>query len=105
MMLIVTTEQVPGRQYEALGLVQGSAILCKNVGRDITQSFRQLVGGELPAYTEMMDRARDMALQRMLAQAQGMGADAVVSMRYATSDIAQGAAEMVAYGTAVRWTE
>ena len=104
-MMIVTTEQVPGRQYEVLGMVQGSAILCKNLGRDITQGLRQLVGGELPAYTEMMEEARRLAVQRMLAQAQGVGADAVVSMRYATSAIMQGAAEMVAYGTAVRWKE
>lgn len=103
-MMVTTTERIEGRTYQALGLVQGSSIQCKNIGRDITQSLRQIVGGELPAYTEMMDRARSVAMERMVQQAQQMGADAIVAMRYSTSAIMQGAAEVVAYGTAVKWT-
>ena len=105
MMLIMTAEQMPGKAYQVIGLVQGSTIQCKNVGRDITQSLRSLVGGELVAYTEMMDKAREIALQRMAAAAEQKGADAVICMRLSTSAIAQGAAEVVAYGTAVRWMD
>lgn len=102
-MLIVNTETIPGRELELLGLVRGSTIQTKNVGRDITQSLKTLVGGELGAYTEMMDHARDLATQRMADQAAALGADAVVNIRYATSAIMQGAAEVMAYGTAVRF--
>ena len=77
----------------------------KNVGCDITQGLKQLVGGELTSYTEMMDKARDIALERMIRAAESMGADAVVSMRYTTSAIVQGAAEVLAYGTAVKWMD
>lgn len=104
-MMITTTEHVAGRNCQVLGLVQGSTIQCKNIGRDITQGLRQFVGGELPAYTEMMDRARSIATERMVYQAQQMGADAIIAMRYSTSAIMQGAAEVVAYGTAVKWSE
>ena len=92
-MLVATTEQVAGRSYEILGLAQGSTIQCKNVGRDITQGLKQLVGGELTSYTEMMDKARDIALERMIRAAESMGADAVISMRYTTSAIMQGAVQ------------
>lgn len=104
-MLVMTAEQMPGKAYQVIGLVQGSTIQCRNVGRDITQGLRSLVGGELVAYTEMMDKAREIALQRMVAAAEQKGADAVVSMRLSTSAIAQGAAEVVVYGTAVKWVE
>lgn len=104
-MMITTTERVEGRNYQVLGLVQGSTIQCKNIGRDITQGLRQFVGGELPAYTEMMDRARSIAMERMVQQAQQLGADAIVCIRYSTSAVMQGAAEVVAYGTAVKWSE
>lgn len=103
-MLITTTEQIAGKKYEVIGLVQGSTIQCKNFGYDITQSFKQLVGGELGASTEMMNQARAIALQRMIDDAERQGADAVVCMRYSTSSVSQGAAEMLAYGTAVRWS-
>ena len=102
-MLVTTTEQIAGKSYEILGLAQGSTIQCKNVGRDITQGLKQLVGGELTSYTEMMDKARDIALERMIRAAESM--DAVVSMRYTTSAIMQGAAEVLAYGTAVKWMD
>lgn len=102
-MMIVTTEQVPGKQIEVLGTVQGSTIQCRNVGRDITQSLRQIVGGELVAYREMMDKARDIAVERMTENATRMGADAIIGMRFSTSAVMQGAAEVLAYGTAVKW--
>lgn len=86
-----------------LGMVKGSTIQCKNIGRDIGASFKNLVGGEMKAYTEMMDEARDLAIQRMVEEAEGLGADAVVNIRFATSAIIQGAAEVIAYGTAVKF--
>lgn len=78
-------------------------IQCKNIGRDIGASFKNLVGGEMKAYTEMMNEARDLAIQRMVEEAEGLGADAVVNIRFATSAIIQGAAEVIAYGTAVKF--
>ena len=86
-----------------LGLVKGSTIQTKNIGRDITQGFKTLVGGELGAYTQMMNDARDLAAQRMEEEAIRLGADAVVNVRFATSAIMQGAAEVMAYGTAVKF--
>ena len=86
-----------------LGLVKGSTIQSKNIGRDITQSFKTIVGGELGAYTEMMNDARALATKRMIAEAEGLGADAVVNVRYASATVMQGAAEVMAYGTAVRF--
>ncbi len=102
-MLTITLEQIPGKQLLPLGLVQGSTIQTKNIGRDITQGLKTLVGGELGAYTQMMDDARQIALERMQKQAQALGADAIVGVRIATSSIMQGAAEVVAYGTAVQF--
>ena len=102
-MLTVTTEKIPQREYEILGLVKGSTIQCKNIVRDIGSSFKNLVGGEMKSYVEMMNEARDIALDRMIKDAQNIGADAVVCMRFATSAIAQGAAEVIAYGTAVKF--
>ncbi|MCI5682994.1 MAG: YbjQ family protein, partial [Clostridiales bacterium] len=84
-------------------LVRGSTIQSKNIGKDIAQSFKTIVGGELKAYTEMMNEARAVATERMVAEAEGMGADAVVNIRYASSSVMQGAAEVIAYGTAVRF--
>ena len=80
-----------------------NAIQCKNIGRDIGASFKNLVGGEMKAYTEMMNEARDLAIQRMVEEAEGLGADAVVNIRFATSAIIQGPAEVIAYGTAVKF--
>ena len=104
-MLIVNTETISGKKLEMLGLVQGSTVQTRNVCRDITQGLKGLVGGELKAYNEMMAHARDLAGERMAAQAAEMGADAVVCVRFATSAIMQGAAEVIAYGTAVRFAE
>lgn len=102
-MLLVNTDYITGKELEMLGLVKGSTIQTKNVGRDITQSFKTLVGGELKAYTEMMDDARKLATDRMMEEAEAMGADAVVNVRYNSASVMQGAAEVVAYGTAVKF--
>ena len=102
-MILTTTEHIPGKEYEVLGLVRGSTIQSKNLGKDITQSFKTLVGGELKAYTEMMNEARALATKRMVEDAESRGADAVVCMRYASASVMQGAAEVMAYGTAVKF--
>ncbi len=102
-MLLVTTETITGKELEMLGLVKGSTIQTKNLGKDITQSFKTLVGGELKAYTEMMNAARALATKRMVEEAEALGADAVVNVRYASSAVMQGAAEVIAYGTAVKY--
>ena len=101
-MLIVTTENIPGKSYEVLGIVKGSTIQTVNALRDIGAGLKTLVGGELKKYNEMMDRARSIAVERMTAEAQALGADAIVSVRFTTSSIMQSAAEIMAYGTAVR---
>ncbi len=102
-MIIVNTDYITGKELEMLGIVRGSTIQTKNVGRDITQSFKNLVGGELKSYTEMMNKARDLATGRMVAEAEQLGADAIVNVRYASSSVVQGAAEVMAYGTAVKF--
>ena len=98
-MVLVNTDYISGKELEMLGMVKGSTIQC----RDIGASFKNLVGGEMKAYTEMMNEARDLAIQRMVEEAEGLGADAVVNIRFATSAIIQGAAEVIAYGTAVKF--
>ncbi len=101
-MILVTTEQIPGRNIQkALGVAKGSVVQTKHVGKDIMSSFKTLVGGEVRGYTEMMNAARAMATKRMVEEAESLGADAVVNIRYASSAIMQGAAEVIAYGTAV----
>lgn len=102
-MIIVNTDYISGKEFEMLGLVKGSTIQTKNIGRDITQSFKTLVGGELGAYTDMMNKARDLATSRMVAEAERLDADAIVNVRYASSAVMQGAAEVMAYGTAVKF--
>lgn len=102
-MLIVNTDYITGKELEMLGMVRGSTIQSKNIGRDFTQGLKQIVGGELGAYTDMMNQARDIATQRMAKEADALGADAIVNVRYATSAIMQGAAEVMAYGTAVKF--
>ena len=102
-MILVNTDYITGKQLQMLGLVRGSTIQSKNIGRDITQSFKTLVGGELKAYNEMMNEARALATKRMVAEAEQLEADAVVNIRYASAAIMQGAAEVIAYGTAVKF--
>lgn len=102
-MILVNTDYIAGKQFEMLGLVKGSTIQSKNIGKDITMVFKTLVGGELLAYTEMMNEARALSTKRMVVEAQGMGADAVVNIRYASASVMSGAAEVMAYGTAVKF--
>lgn len=104
-MIVVTTEQMEGKRItETLGLVRGSTIRARHVGRDIMASLRNIVGGEVKEYTVMLAQAREEALQRMIEQAEKMGANAIVGTRFVTSMVMSGAAEMVAYGTAVKVT-
>ncbi len=104
-MLIVTTEQIPGKKFTVMGMVKGGIVQSKHIGRDIGAGFKTLVGGELKSYTEMMNEARAMATKRMAEEAQKIGADAIVCTRYMSSSVAAGAAEVVAYGTAVKFEE
>ncbi len=102
-MILVNTDYITGKELEMLGLVKGSTIQSKNIGRDISQSFKTLVGGELGSYTDMMNEARALATKRMVAEAESMDADAVVNVRYSSAAVMQGAAEVMAYGTAVKF--
>jgi uncharacterized protein YbjQ (UPF0145 family) len=102
-MLISNTEEVPGRAIaEFYGVVSGSTVRTKHIGRDIMASLKNIFGGELKGYTELLQDARDEALDRMMEQAESLGANAVVNVRFSTSSVAQGAAELFAYGTAVK---
>ncbi len=101
-MLLSNLEIVPGRQIKShLGLVQGSSVRAKHVGRDLMAGLKNIFGGELKGYTELLCESREEALERMQAQAEAVGANAVINIRFSTSSIAQGAAELFAYGTAV----
>lgn len=101
-MLISNMEVIPQKRIlKHLGLVQGSTVRAKHVGKDILAGFKNILGGELVAYTELMSEARDEATNRMIEQAESIGANAVLNVRFATSSVAQGAAELFAYGTAV----
>lgn len=104
-MKLFTIETIPGKEIEALGLVRGTTVQSKNVGKDFMAGMKTLVGGELTGYTEMLIEARQIATKRMVDEAQAMGADAVVGVKYGSSAIMQGAAEVIAYGTAVRIIE
>lgn len=102
-MLVSTTEHNLGREVvETLGLVRGNVIRAKHIGNDIIAGLRNLVGGEVNEYTKMMAEAREQAMDRMIAHAEGMGADAVIGVRFTTSTVTQGAAEILAFGTAVK---
>lgn len=101
-MLITNLEIIPGRRVQKhVGLVQGSTVRSKHVGKDLLAGLKNIVGGELRAYTELLQEARDEATDRMVQQAEAAGANAVLNVRYSTSSITQGAAELLAYGTAV----
>lgn len=102
-MILVNTDYITGKELEMLGMVKGSTIQSKNIGRDITQSFKTIVGGELKSYTLMMNEARALATKRMAAEAESLQADAVINIRYASSAVMQGAAEVMVYGTAVKF--
>ena len=104
-MILVNTDYISGKEFEMLGLVKGSTIQSKHVGKDIAQSFKTLVGGELKSYNEMMNEARALATKRMVEEAEELKADAIVNIRYASSAIMQGAAEVIVYGTAVKFVK
>ncbi|MGE5579437.1 MAG: YbjQ family protein [Bacillota bacterium] len=102
-MILVNTDYIAGKELEMLGLVKGSTIQTRHIGKDITQAFKHMVGGELKEYSEMMNDARALATKRMVAEAESLGADAVINIRYASASVMQGAAEVMAYGTAVKF--
>ncbi len=102
-MIIVNTDFVSGKEIQTLEIVKGSMIQSKHIGRDIMSGLKMIVGGELSAYTEMLNEARAIATKRMVQDAEALGADAVINVRYATSGIMQGAAEVMVYGTAVKF--
>lgn len=102
-MLLITLENIPGKDLEILALVKGSTIQSKNIGKDILSGLKTLVGGELTQYVAMVDEARALATKRMVVQAENLGADAVLGIRYATTSVMQGAAEVMVYGTAVKY--
>ena len=102
-MILVNTDYISGKELEMLGLVKGSTIQSKHIGKDIGAAFKTMVGGELVAYNQMMSEAREIATKRMVQEAESLGADAIVNIRYASSAIMQGAAEVIAYGTAVKF--
>jgi uncharacterized protein YbjQ (UPF0145 family) len=102
-MLIYTIENIPGKEYNAIGLVKGAIVQSKHIGKDFMAGLKTIVGGEISGYTEMITEARNIATQRMIDEATSLGADAVVGVRYGSSSIMDGAAEVLAYGTAVKF--
>ncbi len=102
-MLLATTNYITGKELEILGIVKGNMILSRHLGTDIGQGFKQMVGGELKKFTDMMNQSREEATDRMVDEAKKMGADAIISVRYASSSVTQDAAEVIAYGTAVKY--
>ena len=102
-MILVNIEYIPGREIEALGLVKGTVVQSKNFGKDFMAGMKTIVGGEIRGYTEMLIEARQIATKRMVDEAEALGADAVVGLRYGSASVMQGAAEVIAYGTAVRF--
>ena len=102
-MKLVSIDSIPGRQIEAIGIVKGTIVQTKNIGRDFMAGMKTLVGGEIVGYTEMLNEARQLATKRMVDEAEALGADAVVGVRYGSSQVMQGAAEVIAYGTAVKY--
>ncbi len=101
-MLLLNIDHVPGRDMEAMGLVKGTVVQSKNFGKDFMAGMKTLVGGEITSYTEMLVEARQIATKRMVDEAEAMGADAIVNIRFGSSAVMQGAAEVIAYGTAVK---
>ena len=102
-MIITTCDVIPGQQVEILGLVRGNVVTSKHIGRDIMAGFKNMVGGEIKSYTDMMNEGRNIAEQRMVEEAQRMGANAIICARYASASVMEGTQEMLAYGTAVRF--
>ncbi len=101
-MKLLNIDYIPGCEIEALGMVKGTVVYCKSFGKDFMAGMKTFVGGEIAGYTEMLNEARSIAVKRMVDEANALGADAVVNVRYGSAAVMQGAAEVVAYGTAVR---
>ena len=104
-MKLVNIDYIPGREFETLDIVKGNVVQTKNIGRDFMALMKTLVGGEIESYSEMLNEARAIAVKRMVDEAEALGADAVVNVRYASASVMSGAAEVIAYGTAVRFTD
>ena len=102
-MQLVNIDYIPGKEFEALGIAKGTVVYSKNFGKDFMAGMKTLVGGEIEGYTEMLNTARQIAVKRMVEEAEQMGADAIVNMRYGSSSVMQGAAEVIAYGPAVKF--
>lgn len=102
-MLVTTTDTLPNQDYAPIGLVRGNVAYCKNFGRDIMAGFKNLAGGEIKSYTDMLNEARDIAENRMIVQAQQLGADAIIGMRFMNDTVSEGTIEVIAYGTAVKF--
>ena len=102
-MLLLNIDSIPGKKIEALTIVKGSVVQSKNFGKDFMAGMKTLVGGEIESYTQMLVEARQIATKRMVDEAQALGADAVINVRYASASVMQGAAEVIAYGTAVKY--
>ncbi|MBQ8490479.1 MAG: YbjQ family protein [Pseudobutyrivibrio sp.] len=102
-MKLVSIETIPGQNFEAIGVVKGTIVQSKNFGKDFMAGMKTLVGGEIKGYTDMLVEARQIATKRMVDEAEQLGADAIVGVRYASSSVMQGAAEVMAYGTAVKF--
>ncbi len=102
-MLLVNTDYISGKELETIGIVKGNIVQTKNFGKDFMAGIKTLVGGEIVQYTEMLNQARQIAVKRMVDEAQALGADAIINVRYASASVMQGAAEVIAYGTAVKY--
>ncbi len=102
-MKLVSIDCIPGKEFEALGMVKGTVVQSKNIGRDFMAGMKTIVGGEIAGYTEMLKEARQIATKRMVDEAEALGADAIVGVRFGSSAVMQGAAEVIAYGTAVKF--
>lgn len=104
-MILTTTENIPNKSFEILGVVEGGMVQTKHLGKDIMNGLKTIVGGELVSYTAMMNESRTVATNRMIESAEKLGADAIVNVRYVSSSVMQGASEILAYGTAVKFVE
>jgi len=102
-MIVTTCDLVPGQQVQILGLVTGNVVQTKHIGKDLMAGFKNIAGGEIKSYTEMLQEGRQIATDRMVAQAQSIGADAIICMRFSSASVMEGALDMLAYGTAVKF--
>ena len=102
-MKLINIDHIPGQEFDVIGLVKGNVVQSKNIGKDIGAGFKTLVGGELKGYTVMLQEARQIATKRMVDEAESLGADAVINVKFSSAAIMQGAAEVIAYGTAVKF--